>query len=83
MGFGVIEEIEDEISFGVGVENENNRKMIDFCANRGMCVSNTFFDYKNIHQYKRVGVGRYGIEIKGMFIWCFDEESYAEIREDF
>ena len=29
--------------FGVEGENENGRRVIDFCAEKGMCVSNTFF----------------------------------------
>src|SRR5678815_16083 len=40
--------------------------MIDFCEERGMCVSNTFFKHKSIHKYTRVGVGRDGIEVKSM-----------------
>ena len=52
--------------FGVAGENENGRKVIDFCEERGMCVSNTFFKHKSIHKYTRVGVGRDGIEVKSM-----------------
>src|SRR5678815_5878337 len=39
--------------FGVAGENENGRKVIDFCEERGMCVSNTFFKHKSIHKYTR------------------------------
>src|SRR5678815_2301140 len=52
--------------FGVVGENENGRKVMDFCEERGMCVSNTFFKHKSIHKYTRVGVGRDGIEVKSM-----------------
>src|SRR5678816_1653157 len=48
--------------FGVSGENENGRKVIDFCEERGMCVSNTFFK----HKCTRVGVGRDGSEVKSM-----------------
>src|SRR5678815_4844264 len=41
-----------------GVTDENGRKVIDFCEERGMCVSSTFFKHKSIHKYTRVGVGR-------------------------
>ena len=47
-------------------ENENGRKVIDFCANRGMCVGNTFFDHKSVHKYTRVGTDRNGNEVKSL-----------------
>ena len=41
-------------AFGVERENENGKVLIDFCKSRDMCVSNTFFAHKSIHQYTRV-----------------------------
>ena len=52
--------------FGVEGENENGRRVIDFCVERGMCVCNTFFDHKSVHKYTRVGTGRDGTEVKSL-----------------
>jgi hypothetical protein len=52
--------------FGVEGENENGKKVIDFCVDKGMCVCNTFFSHKNVHKYTRVGVDRDGNEVKSM-----------------
>ena len=40
--------------FGVLGENDNGRRVIDFCADRGLYVLNTCFEYKNFHKYTRV-----------------------------
>src|SRR5678815_2332729 len=37
--------------FAVSGENENGMKVIDFCEERGMCVSNTFFKHKSCLLY--------------------------------
>ncbi len=38
---------------GYGVEgaNENGQHQVDICAERGLFLSNTFFQYKMIHRY--------------------------------
>ena len=32
--------------FGVPGENDNGRRVLDFCAERGLSVSNTYFEHK-------------------------------------
>ena len=40
-------------AFGVPGENENGRRVVEFCAERGLCVDNTYFKHKNSHKYIR------------------------------
>lgn len=49
---------------GAAEEIENSRKMIDFFVNISICVSNIFFGHKSICRYKRIGVGKDGIEVE-------------------
>ena len=37
--------------FGVPGVNENGERVVDFCADRGMCIANTHFRHKAIHKY--------------------------------
>ena len=37
-------------SFGILGENDNGRRVIDFCAERGLCVGNTYSEHKNLHK---------------------------------
>ena len=32
----------------------------------GLCVGNTYFDHRNLHKYKRLTRGQYGVEVKSM-----------------
>ena len=36
-------------AFRVSGENENARRVVEFCAERGMCVGNTYFEHKSLH----------------------------------
>ena len=40
--------------FGVSGENSNGRRVINFCAENGLSVSNTYFEDMNLHKYIRV-----------------------------
>ena len=40
--------------------------MVEFCAERGLCVGNTYFEHKNLHKYNRVARGQDGGEIKNI-----------------
>ena len=40
--------------------------MNDFCAERGVSVSNTYFEHRSLHKYKRVARGQDGVEVKSM-----------------
>ena len=43
--------------FGVIEENDNGRRVIDFYAERGLSVSNTYLEYKSLHNYSQGGSG--------------------------
>ena len=53
-------------AFGVPGENENGRRVVEFCAERGLCVDNTHFEHKSLHKYTRVARGQDGEEVKSM-----------------
>ena len=38
--------------------------MVEFCAERGLCVGNTYFEYKSLHKYTGVPRGQDGVEVK-------------------
>ena len=40
--------------FGILEENDNGMRVIDFCSERGLCVGNTCFKHKSLHDYTRV-----------------------------
>ena len=46
--------------------NENGRRVVEFCAERWLSVSNTYFKHKNFHKYTRVARGQDGVEVKSM-----------------
>ena len=47
-------------------ENENGKRVMEFCAERGLCVGNTYFKHKNLHKYTRVARSQDGVEVKSM-----------------
>ena len=38
-------------AFGVPEENDNGR-VVEFCAERGLCVGNTYLEHKYLQNYK-------------------------------
>ena len=40
--------------------------MIDICLERGLSVSNTYFEHKSYHKYTRVARGQDGVEAMSM-----------------
>ena len=40
--------------------------MVEFCAERGLCVNNTYFEHKSLHKYIRVARDRDGLKVKSM-----------------
>ena len=36
-------------AFRVPGENENGRRVVKFCAERGLCVGNTYFEHKGVN----------------------------------
>ena len=63
---------------GVPGENENGRRVIDCCAERGLSLSNTYFEHNSLHNYKRLARGQDGVEVKSM-IDRAGKESYAAL----
>ena len=47
--------------FGVSGENDNGTRVEDLCAERGLCVGNTYFGYKSLSKYSRVARGQDGV----------------------
>ena len=47
-------------AFGVPEENDNGRRGVEFCAERGLCVGNTYFKQRSLHKYTRVARGQDG-----------------------
>ena len=41
-------------------------RVIDFCAERGLSISNTYFEYRNLSKYTRMAGGQDGVEVKSM-----------------
>ena len=39
---------------------------MEFCAERGLCVGNTYFKHRNLHKYTRVARGQDRVELKSM-----------------
>ena len=52
--------------FGVPEESYNGRRVIDFCAGRGLSVGNTYFEHRSLHKYTRVARVQEGVEVKSM-----------------
>ena len=39
---------------------------MEFCAERRLCVGNTYFKHKSLHKYTRVARAQEGVEIESM-----------------
>ena len=52
--------------FRVPGENDNGRRVINFCVERWLSVSNTYFEHRNLNKDTRVARGQDGVEIKTM-----------------
>ena len=59
--------IEDRTTGAFGVPGENKgRRVVEFCAERGLCAGNTYFKHRGLHKYSRVERGQEGVEMKSM-----------------
>ena len=45
------------VAFGVPGENDNGRRVVKLCAERGLYVGNTYFEYKSLHKVHKGGNG--------------------------
>ena len=52
-------------AFGVPGENDNHRRVVELCAERGLCISNVYFKHGSLHKYSKVA-GQDGVEVKSM-----------------
>ena len=52
--------------FEVPEENDNGRRVIDFCAGRGISASNTYFEHKSLYKYIQAARGQHGVEVKSI-----------------
>ena len=39
-------------AFGFPGENDNSGRVVEFCAERGLCVGNAYFKHRSLHKYK-------------------------------
>ena len=53
-------------SFRVPGENDNGRRVVEFCTERGLCVGNTYSKHRSLHKYTRVARDKDGVEVKSM-----------------
>ena len=53
-------------AFGVPVDNDNERRVVEFNVERGLCMDKMFFDHRSLHKYIRVARGQDVMEIKSM-----------------
>ena len=49
-------------AFGVPRENNNGRRVVEFCVERGLCVGNTYFEHRSLYKYTRVARGQDGVD---------------------
>ena len=45
--------------------------MVDFWAERGLCVGSVYFKLRNVHKYSRMASGRDRMKLMNMQIWCW------------
>ena len=55
---------------------------MEFCAERGPCVSNTYFKHRSFHKYTRVARGHDGVEIKSMIDLVFVKKYMLSYVQD-
>ena len=49
--------------FGVPGENNNGRKPIDFCADKGLSLSSAYLEHTSLRKYTRVARHQDGVEV--------------------
>ena len=53
-------------AFGFPGENDNGRRVVDFCAESELCVGNIYFKHRSLHKYTRVARGQDEMDMKSM-----------------
>ena len=65
--------------FGVPGKNPNGKRVIDFCAERGLCglcLDNTYIKHKSLHKHTRVARGQDAANDRS----CAEEQGYAVLH---
>ena len=52
--------------FGVLRENDKGRRVVEFGAERRLCMGTIYFKSKSLHRYTKVAMGQDGVEVKNM-----------------
>ena len=53
-------------AFGVPGENDNGRRVVEFCEEKGVYVGNIYFKHRSVYKYTRVAEGEGDVETKSM-----------------
>ena len=68
-------------NFGVPGENENWRRVVEFCTERGLCVGNTYSKHKDVHKYTRMSRDQDGVEGKSMIDLMLGKDMLRFVQE--
>ena len=66
-------------AFGVPGENYNGRRVVEFCAESGLCVGNTYFRHKGLHKYTKMAEAK---EVKSMVDMVFVKKDMLRYVQD-
>ena len=50
-------------AFGIPGENDNGSRVVELCAERGLCVDKTYFKHSSLHKYTSLARGQIGMEV--------------------
>ena len=53
-------------AFGIPGENDDGRRVVEFCEEKVLCVGNTYFKHRSLYKNQRVAKDQNGAEIRGM-----------------
>ena len=80
--------IEDRIraaitaAFGVPGENDSGRGVVEFYAERGLCVGNIYFKHRSLYKYARVARDQDRVEVKSMTDLVFVKKDMLRYVQD-
>ena len=69
-------------AFGVPEENDNGRRVVEFCAERELCVGNTYFKHRNLHKYTRAPRGQDRVEVQSMIDLVLEKKDMLRYVKD-
>ena len=67
-------------SFGVPEENDNRRRVVEFCAERGLFVGILCFEHKSLLKYTRVPRGQDRAKIKSIIDMMLVKKDVRAVR---